>query len=94
MRDELKLKELIEGEVYVNEDLLTMYATDASAYKELPSAVIFPQSIDDIREIIKYALESGESLIPRTAGTSLAGKVVGKGIVVDQSKLNNIIELN
>ena len=69
--------------------------TDASAYRELPQAVAFPKTVDDIRELIRFAVKEKTSLIPRTAGTSLAGQVVGKGIVVDVSKyFTNILELN
>lgn len=73
----------------------TLYATDASAYREIPEAVTYPQSADEINELIRFAGSHGKSLIPRTAGTSLAGQVVGKGIVTDVSRhLTRITELN
>lgn len=73
----------------------TFYATDASAYREIPDAVAYPASTEDIKALITYATERKMALIPRTAGTSLAGQVVGKGIVVDVSRhLTKIIELN
>lgn len=72
-----------------------MYATDASDYKELPLAVVYPKHEADIRELIRFAGEKGMTLIPRTAGTSLAGQVVGKGIVVDMSRhMTRILEIN
>jgi len=72
-----------------------MYATDASDYKELPQAVVYPKHEADIRELVRFAGEKGISLIPRTAGTSLAGQVVGKGIVVDMSRhMTGILEIN
>lgn len=72
-----------------------LYATDASAYRELPLAVAIPKSVDDLKKLIRYAREEKTSLIPRTAGTSLAGQVVGNGIVVDVSKhFTQILELN
>ena len=72
-----------------------MYATDASDYKELPLAVVYPKHEADIRELVRFAGEKGISLIPRTAGTSLAGQVVGKGIVVDMSRhMTRILEIN
>lgn len=71
------------------------YATDASAYRELPLGVAFPQKKDDIPELIRYAHEHHTSLIPRAGGTSIAGQVVGSGIVVDVSRhLNHILEIN
>ncbi len=72
-----------------------MYATDASDYKELPQAVVYPKHEADIRELIRFASENGITLIPRTAGTSLAGQVVGNGIVVDMSRhMTRILEIN
>jgi FAD/FMN-containing dehydrogenase/Fe-S oxidoreductase len=95
---ERKLQQLatqLEGELYADKTMRTLYATDASAYAEMPLAVAIPRSVDDIKKLIAFAREEGASLIPRTAGTSLAGQVVGKGIVVDVSKhFTQIIELN
>ncbi|HLZ88762.1 MAG TPA: FAD-binding and (Fe-S)-binding domain-containing protein, partial [Puia sp.] len=85
----------LEGELYYDKTMRTLYATDASAYREMPLAVAVPRSVEDIRKLIAFARVERTSLIPRTAGTSLAGQVVGKGIVVDVSKyFTGILELN
>ena len=63
-----------------------LYATDASVYRKLPSSVAFPKDIEDLQLLIAYANEENTTLIPRAAGTSLAGQCVGEGIVVDISK--------
>src|SRR5580704_4904358 len=85
----------LEGELYHDPTTRTLYATDASAYREFPQAVAIPRTVADIRKLIEFAHAEKTSLIPRTAGTSLAGQVVGKGIVVDVSKyFTQIIELN
>ncbi len=90
-----KLGKQIDGELLTDRVALTLYATDASAYQEMPMAVIIPRSDKDIQETILFASEYNIPLIPRAAGTSLAGQVVGEGIVVDVSKyLNRIIEIN
>ncbi|MDD7985973.1 FAD-binding and (Fe-S)-binding domain-containing protein [Lentisphaera marina] len=81
-----KLQESLSGELFWDEMLRTLYATDASAYKEMPLAVSFPKTKSDIQKLISFAKENELSLIPRTAGTSLAGQVVGSGIIVDVSK--------
>jgi len=71
------------------------YATDASVYREIPYGVAYPETEDDIRELMRIAKEKGVDLIPRAGGTSLAGQVVGSGIVVDISKhWNKILEIN
>lgn len=96
MKEELQqLAETLEGEFYCDDTMRTLYATDASAYREMPLAVAIPKTKDDIKKLIRFAHANKTSLIPRTAGTSLAGQVVGNGIVVDVSKyFTNILELN
>lgn len=90
-----KLVGIFDGEVYTDDLIKTLYATDASAYREMPLAVVVPKSEKAIQEIILFAHEYKVPLIPRTAGTSLAGQVVGKGIIVDVSKyFDKIIEIN
>lgn len=71
------------------------YATDASVYREIPYGVAYPETIEDVQELMQQAKEKGVDLIPRAGGTSLAGQVVGSGIVVDISKhWNKILEIN
>ena len=71
------------------------YATDASVYREIPYGVAYPETEEDVRELMRLAKEKGVDLIPRGGGTSLAGQVVGSGIVVDISKhWNKILEIN
>jgi len=90
-----KLKNNLDGEFLYDQLYRHIYATDASVYRMLPEAVAFPKSYRDIEKIIGFARENNKALIPRTAGTSLAGQVVGQGIIVDVSKhLTNIIEFN
>ncbi len=85
----------LEGELYQDATTRTLYATDASAYREFPQAVVVPKTITDLKKLIDFAHAEKTSLIPRTAGTSLAGQVVGKGIIVDVSKyFTQVLELN
>ena len=71
------------------------YATDASVYREIPYGVSYPETTEDIQQLMQLARERGIDLIPRAGGTSLAGQVVGSGIVVDISKhWNKILEIN
>ncbi len=85
----------LDGEWFDDITMRTLYATDASAYREMPQAVAIPKNVDDLKKLIHFAHKTQSSLIPRTAGTSLAGQVVGNGIIVDLSKhFNQILELN
>lgn len=96
MRDEIKAG--FSGELYYDNSvqhnaMIMSYATDASVYQERPAAVAIPKTVDDLRLLITYAADNKLSLIPRAAGTSLAGQVVGNGIVADISKyFSRIIE--
>lgn len=96
MTEQLRgLAKELQGDLYLDKTIRTLYATDASAYREMPLAVAIPKSVDDIKKLIRFANDNHTSLIPRTAGTSLAGQVVGKGIIVDVSKnFTQILELN
>ena len=80
------LKKNLSGELFYDDLMKALYATDASVYRMLPLAVAYPKDKADIKQLIKFAKANKTTLIPRTAGTSLAGQCVGKGIVVDVSK--------
>ncbi len=89
------LAQSMKGDLYTDLPNRMLYATDASAYREIPVAVARPADEEDILRLIRYASEKNITIIPRTAGTSLAGQVVGNGIVVDVSKyFTRIIEIN
>ena len=80
------LEKQLEGKLFYDHTMRLLYATDASAYKEMPLAVAIPKTKKDIQKIIAFAKENNSSVIPRAAGTSLAGQVVGNGIIVDISQ--------
>lgn len=89
------LQTTFKGELFTDNTTRRLYATDASAYRELPQAIAIPKDKEDLVMLVKYAREHKSSLIPRTAGTSLAGQVVGKGIIVDISKyFDKVLEVN
>lgn len=89
------LKSKLSGELLYDNLMRALYATDASVYRMLPLAVAYPKNMADIKLLIEFAAQNNTSLIPRTAGTSLAGQCVGNGIVVDVSKyFTKIISLD
>lgn len=90
-----KLQGQLSGELLLDISSRLIYATDASVYREVPCGVALPADAADIRKLIFFAREHAVPLIPRTAGTSLAGQVVGSGLIVDVSRhLNRILEFN
>ncbi|MDB0599941.1 FAD-linked oxidase C-terminal domain-containing protein [Tenacibaculum maritimum] len=80
------LSNSLQGELFFDNLHKTLYATDASVYRKIPLAVAYPKNVKDIQLLIEFAIKNKTTLIPRTAGTSLAGQCVGDGIVVDVSK--------
>ena len=89
------LKNSFDGEIFYDDSIRLMYATDASAYREIPAAVTYPKTVEDIKKLISFAHENSIGIIPRTAGTSLAGQVVGNGIVADVSRYwGKVLEVN
>lgn len=91
----LGLAEKLQGSLFTDTVMRTLYATDASAYREMPLGVAIPETIEDIKTLILFADTHQIPLIPRTAGTSLAGQVVGSGLIVDVSKyFNQIFDVN
>ncbi len=81
-----RLADRFEGELRTDTLTTTLYATDASVYRKLPMAVAFPKNTNDIKLLIEFATAHKVGLVPRTAGTSLAGQCVGDGIIVDVSR--------
>ena len=90
-----KLQKRLEGDLFTDDLHRILYATDASVYRELPQAVVLPKSTEDMIAVVDFCKEKGLPIIPRATGTSLAGQVVGNGLVLDTSKyLRSIIHLD
>ncbi|HWA25557.1 MAG TPA: FAD-linked oxidase C-terminal domain-containing protein [Lacunisphaera sp.] len=82
----------LQGELHTGRTMRALYATDASEYQEMPLAVALPRSDADVRELVAFAHRHRIGFIPRAAGTSLAGQVVGSGMVVDLGRhLNRVL---
>lgn len=85
----------IDGEVHADPVTRMLYAVDASPYQELPLAAVRPRHRDDCAAIVRFAAKHQIPLIPRAAGTSLAGQCVGKGLVIDMSRhMTEILEID
>lgn len=94
-KDLRELAERLTGTLHWDRLHQSLYATDASVYRMTPLAVAFPKDTEDLRKLIAFAGKHGCGLIPRTAGTSLAGQCVGPGIVVDVSRhFTEILDLD
>ncbi|OYR54258.1 FAD-binding and (Fe-S)-binding domain-containing protein [Halorubrum halodurans] len=76
------LRERVEGEVEFDEYAQVLYATDGSVYSARPAGVVFPHSVADVRAAMRVAADHDVPVLPRGAGSSLAGQTVGPGCVV------------
>ena len=81
------LREEVAGEVRFDEYSQVLYATDGSIYGARPAGVVLPKSVEDVQATVRVAADHGVPVLPRGAGSSLAGQAVGPGaVVLDFSK--------
>ncbi|MCO5249577.1 MAG: FAD-binding protein [Chitinophagales bacterium] len=90
-----ELSKQLAGTLHDDELTRRLYATDASVYREVPMAVVYPKDKNDLRLLINFAEDHQIPLTMRAGGTSLGGQVIGSGIIVDISRhFTEILELN
>jgi FAD/FMN-containing dehydrogenase len=88
------LKGLIKGELLFDELSRGLYSTDASIFEVRPLGVATPRDEEDVQAIVRYAAENQIALIPRGAGTGVAGESLGSGLIVDLSRhFRSILEV-
>ncbi|OLL73005.1 Glycolate dehydrogenase, subunit GlcD [Pseudonocardia sp. Ae168_Ps1] len=89
------LRARVTGEVAFDDYSRHLFSRDASMYSIMPLGVVFPRTHDDVAAAVRIAGEFGVPVVPRGAGTSLAGQTVGPGLVLDMSRhLNRIVEID
>ena len=89
------LKARITGEVRFDRASRLMYSTDASIYEIEPMGVVIPRVPEDVFATMEIARDFKAPILPRGAGTSLAGQTVANAVVIDMSKyLNRVLEVN
>jgi FAD/FMN-containing dehydrogenase/Fe-S oxidoreductase len=76
----------LDGEADFGETARTLYATDASIYRVEPAGVVWPASVADVRRTVRFARDTGTSVVARGGGSSLNGNAVGEGVVLDCSR--------
>ncbi|MBP1149376.1 FAD-binding and (Fe-S)-binding domain-containing protein [Methylocaldum sp. RMAD-M] len=89
------LSRALEGELLTDRLSRLLYATDASPHQKMPLAVARPKHRDDCVTLMRFAAQERLPLIPRAAGTSLAGQCVGEGVVIDFTRhMNRILAID
>ncbi|MHB1422724.1 MAG: FAD-linked oxidase C-terminal domain-containing protein [Gemmataceae bacterium] len=84
IRDDLK--GILKGELLFDDLTCGLYSTDASIFEVRPAGVVVPRDEEDVQALVRYAGEHQVPLVPRGAGTGLAGEALGEGVIVDLSK--------
>jgi FAD/FMN-containing dehydrogenase/Fe-S oxidoreductase len=89
------LRRHVTGEVRFDEMTRALYSTDASIYQIEPIGVVIPRGEEDVIAVVEAASRHGVPVLPRGAGTSLAGQAVGRAIIIDFSKhMRDVLEVN
>jgi FAD/FMN-containing dehydrogenase/Fe-S oxidoreductase len=89
------LRRVVGGEVRFDSYSRRLFSRDASMYAIEPIGVVFPRDAADVAAVVSTAAEFGVPVLPRGAGTSLAGQTVGRAIVMDMSRhMGRIIEMD
>jgi FAD/FMN-containing dehydrogenase len=92
---EQALAEALSGEVQFDGYTRHLFSTDASMYSIEPIGVVFPKNAEDVQKAVRIAAHFGVPILPRGAGTSLAGQTVGKGVILDFSRhMNEILSID
>src|SRR5215207_11125979 len=86
------LARLVASEaLVVSEDERRAFETDAlTAYRKMPLAVVLPATTEEVSALLRFCQENGVKVVPRGAGTSLAGGAIPQedAIVLGGAKMN------
>ena len=89
------LAHLIQGDIRYSRLDRYMVATDASIFEKIPAAVVYPKSVQDVVETVRFAGSHHLSIHPRGAGSGLCGSAIGDGVVIDFTRhMNRLISLD
>lgn len=90
-----ELTKVIEGEVRFDKKTRALYATDASLYRQVPIGVVTPRTAEDVAHTLRLCRAFGAPVLPRGAGTSLAGQSCNVAVIIDFSRyMNRLISLD
>ena len=88
---EARLKATLRGDVRFDLGSRALYAADSSNYRQLPVGVILPRDAADVEAALAACRATGAAVLPRGAGTSLAGQCANVAVVFDFSRYMNAL---
>ena len=92
---EAELQKVVKGEVRFDRGSRALYATDASNYRQIPIGLVVPRDAEDVIATVAVCKKFGAPVLPRGAGTSLAGQCCNVAVVLDFTKnMHRILEID
>jgi FAD/FMN-containing dehydrogenase/Fe-S oxidoreductase len=92
---EKELRRGVKGEVRFDRGSRALYATDGSNYRQIPIGLVLPRDEEDVVAAVAACRKFGAPVLPRGAGTSLAGQCCNVAVVLDFTKyMNRILEMD
>jgi FAD/FMN-containing dehydrogenase/Fe-S oxidoreductase len=92
---EKELKRVVKGEVRFDRGSRALYTSDGSNYRQVPIGLVVPRDEDDVIAAVAACRKYGAPVLPRGAGTSLAGQTCNVAVVLDFTKyMNKILEID
>src|SRR6266436_3394559 len=92
---ERELKRTVRGEVRFDRGSRALYATDGSNYRQIPIGLVVPRDDEDVIAALAACRKYDAPVLPRGAGTSLAGQCCNVAVVFDFTKnMNRIVEVD
>ncbi len=83
------------GDIRTDAASRILYSTDASIYQIEPMGVALPRTQEDLIAAVELAAKYKIPILPRGAGTSLAGQAIGNSLILDCSRwLDHIVEID
>ncbi|NIM49820.1 MAG: FAD-binding protein [Gemmatimonadales bacterium] len=94
MRSRLTPPEGFRGRFLTERSARAAYSEGAGPYRILPSAVAIPADCEDVVRLVRFSAERGWPLVPRGAGSGMAGGNVGQGIILDLQELDSPLRIS
>jgi FAD/FMN-containing dehydrogenase/Fe-S oxidoreductase len=90
-----ELAATVRGEVRFDPGSRALYATDLSAYRQVPIGVVIPRDADDVAAAVEVCRAHDAPVLGRGAGTSLGGQTCNVAVVIDFSKyMNRLLDVD
>src|SRR5512135_1041338 len=90
-----RLEARLPGRAHFDALSRVLYSTDASIHQIEPLGVVYPRDGDEVCAALETAAELKIPVLPRGAGTGLAGQTIGAALILDCSRhLNRVLALD